>query len=114
MLHAIGELTSASAAAPQSTTVAKPVLQDIAERRQLTVTFCDLVGSSALSTKLDPEDLRARRDGVRPRRPQWTRSHSYCWVLPSPSGPIRTIAAVAVERLGKIAYNGDCTPRSAT
>ena len=29
-----------------------------AERRQLTVLFCDLVGSMALSTRLDPEDLR--------------------------------------------------------
>src|SRR6266705_942262 len=30
-----------------------------AERRQLTVMFADLVGSTALSTRLDPEDLRA-------------------------------------------------------
>jgi class 3 adenylate cyclase/predicted ATPase len=30
-----------------------------AERRQLTVMFCDLVGSTALSAQLDPEDLRA-------------------------------------------------------
>ena len=29
-----------------------------AERRQLTVMFCDLVGSTALSEKLDPEELR--------------------------------------------------------
>ena len=29
-----------------------------AERRQLTVMFCDMVGSTALSTRLDPEDLR--------------------------------------------------------
>jgi predicted ATPase/class 3 adenylate cyclase len=29
-----------------------------AERRQLTVMFCDLVGSTELSTRLDPEDLR--------------------------------------------------------
>ena len=29
------------------------------ERRQLTVMFCDLVGSTALSARLDPEDLRA-------------------------------------------------------
>jgi TOMM system kinase/cyclase fusion protein len=29
-----------------------------AERRQLTVMFCDVVGSTALSTQLDPEDLR--------------------------------------------------------
>ncbi len=28
------------------------------ERRQLTVMFCDLVGSTALSEKLDPEELR--------------------------------------------------------
>ncbi|HEX9440624.1 MAG TPA: AAA family ATPase, partial [Roseiflexaceae bacterium] len=39
-----------------------------AERRQLTVMFCDLVGSTALAAQLDPEDLRetiaAYRDGV--------------------------------------------------
>src|SRR5262249_46289602 len=35
-------------------TVAAPA----AERRQLTVMFCDLVGSTALSSQLDPEDLR--------------------------------------------------------
>ncbi len=30
----------------------------VAERRQLTVLFCDLVGSTALSDRLDPEDMR--------------------------------------------------------
>jgi class 3 adenylate cyclase len=29
-----------------------------AERRQLTVLFCDLVGSTELAVRLDPEDLR--------------------------------------------------------
>ena len=29
-----------------------------AERRQLTVMFCDLVGSTTLASRLDPEDLR--------------------------------------------------------
>ena len=29
-----------------------------AERRQLTVMFCDLVGSTALAERLDPEELR--------------------------------------------------------
>ena len=43
-----GKLLS-EAAAPRS---------DGAERRQLTVMFCDLVGSTALATRLDPEDLR--------------------------------------------------------
>lgn len=31
---------------------------DTAERRQLTIMFCDLVGSTPLSTRLDPEDMR--------------------------------------------------------
>jgi class 3 adenylate cyclase/tetratricopeptide (TPR) repeat protein len=42
---------------PHSTSVASPLTQG-AERRQLTVMFCDLVGSTALSTQMDPEDLR--------------------------------------------------------
>src|SRR6516225_2534617 len=33
-------------------------LKDAAERRHLTVMICDLVGSTALSARLDPEDLR--------------------------------------------------------
>ena len=45
-----------------SPTVAPPESEDIAEaeaeRRQLTVMFCDLADSTALSEKLDPEDLR--------------------------------------------------------
>jgi class 3 adenylate cyclase len=35
-----------------------PLAQSKAERRQVTVLFCDLVGSTALAVKLDPEDLR--------------------------------------------------------
>ena len=40
--------------------VLKPelVVRAEAERRQLTVMFCDLVGSTSLSTQFDPEDLR--------------------------------------------------------
>ena len=34
------------------------MLSDTAERRQLTIMFCDLVDSVRLSTRLDPEDLR--------------------------------------------------------
>jgi class 3 adenylate cyclase/predicted ATPase len=36
----------------------RPVAPAAAERRQLTVMFCDLVGSTALSQRLDPEDLQ--------------------------------------------------------
>src|SRR6476469_8681403 len=38
-------------------TLPKPA-QDTAERRQVTVMFSDLVGSTALSARMDPEDLR--------------------------------------------------------
>src|SRR5690242_4891407 len=40
---------------PPSAAEPKP---DTAERRQLTVMLCDLVGSTALSSKMDPEDLQ--------------------------------------------------------
>jgi class 3 adenylate cyclase/tetratricopeptide (TPR) repeat protein len=38
-----------------------------AERRQLTVMFCDLVGSTAMAARLDPEDLRAVIGGYHQR-----------------------------------------------
>jgi class 3 adenylate cyclase len=40
------------------TWVHEPRPQDTAERRQVTVMFSDLVGSTALSARMDPEDLR--------------------------------------------------------
>jgi class 3 adenylate cyclase len=40
------------------TTPVAPQPQDGAERRQVTVMFADLVGSTALSARMDPEDLR--------------------------------------------------------
>jgi class 3 adenylate cyclase len=46
-----------SNAASAATVAEVPVTS--AERRRLTVMFCDLVGSTALSARLDPEDLRA-------------------------------------------------------
>jgi class 3 adenylate cyclase/tetratricopeptide (TPR) repeat protein len=57
LLRAIAALAKSGAetTAPPATparTIALP------ERRQLTVMFCDLVGSTELSTRLDPEDLR--------------------------------------------------------
>ncbi len=44
---------------PKADTPAQPAQEAGAQRRQLTVMFCDLVGSTALSAKLDPEDFRA-------------------------------------------------------
>jgi class 3 adenylate cyclase len=41
----------------QGASAAEPVRRHDAERRHLTVMFCDLVGSTALSARLDPEDM---------------------------------------------------------
>ena len=60
MLTAIAALSAASAAAPvaDATCRAGAGALGVAERRQLTVMFCDLVGSTAMSARLDPEDMR--------------------------------------------------------
>jgi class 3 adenylate cyclase/predicted ATPase len=55
LLDAIAALVTADT--PPTPTPALTAATD-AERRQLTVMFCDLVGSTALSARLDPEDLR--------------------------------------------------------
>ena len=57
MLVAIAELSN-SAQAPQQSTLTRSKPEDAAERRQVTVMFSDLVGSTALSARMDPEDLR--------------------------------------------------------
>lgn len=55
LLDAIAALRApVNAATPRSDAAAK----DTAERRQVTVMFSDLVGSTALSARMDPEDLR--------------------------------------------------------
>ena len=52
----VGGITAEPSAPP---TDHRPSTGSTAERRQLSVMFCDLVGSTALSARLDPEDLRA-------------------------------------------------------
>jgi class 3 adenylate cyclase len=50
-------ITDSKPAAIASGPIAPPTTAE-AERRQLTVMFCDIVGSTGLAAKLDPEDLR--------------------------------------------------------
>ena len=56
LLGAIAALRGDDPAPPAKS--GEAALASAAERRQLTVMFCDLVGSTALSSQLDPEDLR--------------------------------------------------------
>jgi class 3 adenylate cyclase len=58
LLKAIANLASRAQPAPSPRLAPVPTKTDAAERRQLTVMFCDLVGSTTLSAELDPEDLR--------------------------------------------------------
>src|SRR6516164_1297876 len=64
LLDAIAALGNQPAAAPESPLPNPPPragegrVGAEAERRELTVMFCDLVGSTELSARLDPEDLR--------------------------------------------------------
>jgi class 3 adenylate cyclase len=58
LLDAIGALGAAVPAASPTAAPRDAPAPAEAERRQLTVMFCDLVGSTALSTRFDPEDLR--------------------------------------------------------
>jgi class 3 adenylate cyclase len=58
LLKAIASLGSTEAAPEPTNPVPLQAFPDVAERRQLTVMFCDLVGSTAMSARLDPEDMR--------------------------------------------------------
>jgi class 3 adenylate cyclase/predicted ATPase len=59
ILAAISEPAAAAPAAPgPSAASMAPKISDAAERRQVTVMFADLVGSTELSARMDPEDLR--------------------------------------------------------
>src|SRR5262252_5509285 len=58
LLDAIAALGTSASAVPATTGTADSALRSDAERRQLTVMFCDLVGSTPMSSRLDPEDLR--------------------------------------------------------
>src|SRR5262249_40335501 len=49
--------------------------KDAAERRHLTVMICDLVGSTALSARLDPEDMRAVIDAYHAACARITRTY---------------------------------------
>jgi class 3 adenylate cyclase/predicted ATPase len=61
ILNAVAELNMSAEEAREASQVTDEAFEartGEAERRQLTVMFCDLVGSTELSRRLDPEDLR--------------------------------------------------------
>jgi hypothetical protein len=78
MLRAISQLAGTNTTTLPPAAAPEPNQGYDAERRQVTVTFIDLVGSTALSARMDPEDLRevisayqtcvARRDRASLRR----------------------------------------------
>jgi len=59
MLASIAELVDAVPTTPDLEVLSEPKAEESAERRQVTVLFCDLVGSTALAGSVDPELLSA-------------------------------------------------------
>jgi class 3 adenylate cyclase len=57
MLRAIRQLTGDASGTPQPAAPTSLAPQDGAERRHMTVMFCDLVGLTSLTAQLDPEDM---------------------------------------------------------
>jgi class 3 adenylate cyclase len=60
LLSSIADLSGIQKGAAQPASAAEPAItpRETAELRQVTAMFSDLVGSTALSTRMDPEDLR--------------------------------------------------------
>jgi SAM domain (Sterile alpha motif) len=58
LLKAIAGLGATEPAAKPASPAPLPLSTDAAERRPITVMFCDLVGSTSLAAKLDAEDWR--------------------------------------------------------
>ena len=73
ILRAIAELDGVAPAPVETAT--EPVLRGEAERRHLTVMICDLVGSTALSARLDPEDMRVVIDAYHAACARITRTY---------------------------------------
>jgi len=77
LLRAIATLEMADRGTRADTVVssAAPLPPNTAERRHLTVMLCDLVGSTALSARLDPEDMRAVIDAYHAACARITRTY---------------------------------------
>src|SRR5438876_3187237 len=73
ILRAIAELDGVARAPTETTT--EPALRDEPERRHLTVMICDLVGSTALSARLDPEEMGAVIDAYHAACARITRTY---------------------------------------
>ncbi|MEM6407172.1 MAG: AAA family ATPase [Pseudomonadota bacterium] len=57
-IKAVSELGTPAASSKAKPPATEATLAQQAERRQISVLFCDMVGSTSLSTQIDPEDMR--------------------------------------------------------
>jgi class 3 adenylate cyclase/tetratricopeptide (TPR) repeat protein len=75
LLDAIAALRADASAKAPPLPVADRTAKDTAERRHLTVMICDLVGSTGLSARLDPEDMRGVIDAYHAACARITRTY---------------------------------------
>jgi len=71
----LGAVASPKAPPLDALSVTDRTNKEIAERRHLTVMICDLVGSTALSIRLDPEDMRVVIDAYHAACARITRTY---------------------------------------
>jgi hypothetical protein len=96
ILAAIGELAGEVSPAPKTVTAAVPKPQDPAERRQVSVVFSDLFGSTALSA-LKLRDNRVKRE-QNPRHGHYNGLSRFLSCAPMiPQSPSRPSVAVATN-----------------
>src|SRR5215470_11175303 len=99
MLAAIASLGAAAPAAAATVAPRETPAPADAERRQLTVMFCDLVGSTALSVRLTPRNCARRSAPTRTPFPASSRAMTAlspntwatgCWSISAIRGHMRT------------------------
>src|SRR6185312_13899849 len=90
LIKAIKALAGGSPGAIITSEVGENALGDDAERRQVTVMFCDVVGLAALSDRLDPEDMWRVSDSYRVCMSKIIDQHHGTVTTCSPISAIRT------------------------
>src|SRR5499425_334556 len=122
LLKAIAALgTRAEATRPSADAVSPGPPADTAERRQVTVMFSDLVGSTALSARMDPEDLRESFRPIRSvsARPCGASAALYrstwamgCWFTSATQKPTRTMQSGLSGRHSGVSMFSRCPEES--
>jgi len=112
LLRAIANLKGVEQIAPAVAVADAPPVTpraaDTAERRQVTVMFSDLVGSTALSARMDPEDLRELISAYHKCVAETVRISAVLW---RSIWAMACLSTLATPRPMRMTPSGRCAPR---